>query len=159
MLLHHRLKIEIHISCDGVVVSIYPILSNFVEHFEAVGPSEGSFKALLLLTHHTHDSSHSNSSLGWGICNFGSNDQRADYRLSPPGVGFSLAMMVRIFTMGPSNQPSSVLRKKHVHIGGQDVGPAPAVVVDDDLLCPGLPDLAFKRFQVRRTFQHLLTKM
>ena len=64
MFLHHRLKIEIHISCDGVAVSIYPILSNFVEHLEAVGPSEGSFKALLLLTHHTHDSSHSNSSLG-----------------------------------------------------------------------------------------------
>ena len=64
MLLHHRLEIEIHIIYNGVLVSNYPILSNFVEHLEAVGPSEGSFKALLLLTHHTHDSSHSKSSLG-----------------------------------------------------------------------------------------------
>ena len=48
MFLHHRLKIEIHISCDGVAVSIYPILSNFVEHLEAVGPYEGFFKTLVL---------------------------------------------------------------------------------------------------------------
>ena len=31
------------------------------------------------------------------------------YRLRPPGVGFCLAIIVRIFTIGPSSHPSSVL--------------------------------------------------
>ena len=44
MFLHHRLKIEIHISCDGVLVSIYPILSNFVKHLGILIDSKLNWK-------------------------------------------------------------------------------------------------------------------